>query len=441
MSLNKSIFYTFLTQIPTQILGIISGIFITRLLGPQGKGTYTLFIADIELFVLFFGLSINSAIVYFINSKKIRIEKLVAISIILAGVGIFGSVFIILLIHIFGWSSTILAIPSSINYILILLIFGIASTLVNSTFSGFFMGFKQFKLINQLAIINSLLNISFFGGLFFVVQKGIINASVLQIILVTCLVLLLNSSFYIISYLKKIAIKPNFNITYINELKHFGKFLGISHLSQLINFLNYRIDLWIMNYYLDQAQIGYYALAGGFASLIMLITTPIVNVINPSLIETNKTERLKLFKNFAQFNFTLAFLSSIILFFLAPLLIPFLYGNEFKPAIPLFQIILPAIIFTACTKVFALISIASNRLEINLWATIAGLVFTIFFDFLLIPRIGAMGASITSLITYFIVFLTLIGLQLKNNLIVWDNYFILTIRNMKQLKKYFYDRE
>ena len=48
--LSKSIQYTIFTQIPTQIFGIIAGIFITRLLGPEGRGVYAIFYADVALF-------------------------------------------------------------------------------------------------------------------------------------------------------------------------------------------------------------------------------------------------------------------------------------------------------------------------------------------------------------------------------------------------------
>ncbi|HIP31151.1 MAG TPA: hypothetical protein EYG86_00170, partial [Crocinitomicaceae bacterium] len=65
-SFSKSAVYTFLTQIPTQLFGIISGIFITRMLGPEGKGIYAIFYADISLFITILGFSINTAIIHYL---------------------------------------------------------------------------------------------------------------------------------------------------------------------------------------------------------------------------------------------------------------------------------------------------------------------------------------------------------------------------------------
>ncbi len=438
VSLNKSIYYTFLTQIPTQILGIISGIFITRLLGPEGKGIYALFLADVNLFVLFFGLSINTAIVYFINSKKIEANKIAGIATLLYFIGLIGSTISIIAIYAAGLSHTFLGITDSLRTLLAFLVINIAVTLINSVFSGFLQAYKAFRSINQIAIFNSILNILFFWSLFYLHSTQTITINLLFVVIVVTGVLLLNSSFYFVVYVRKIGLKPNFNISLQNEIKPFAKYMGTGHLSQLINFLNYRLDLWVMNYYLDPAQIGFYALAAGFANLITLITLPIVNVITPTLIELNKVERMQLFKIFSQINFTMVLLAALGMFFIAPILLPFLYGAEFKPAIPLFQVLLPGIVFAASTKIFALLSIAANKLKINLYATIAGLVFTIIFDLLLIPKMGTMGASITSLITYFVIFLSLCILQQKNDILKWDNYFLITPSNIRKLKEHLY---
>ena len=45
--LTGNIIRTFSTQIPSIIISIVSGIFLTRLLGVEGKGIYALFFANI----------------------------------------------------------------------------------------------------------------------------------------------------------------------------------------------------------------------------------------------------------------------------------------------------------------------------------------------------------------------------------------------------------
>ena len=74
-SISKSAIYTILTQIPAQIFGVIAGVFITRILGPEGRGVYALFFADISLLSTILGFSVGTAITFYIANKKIAREK------------------------------------------------------------------------------------------------------------------------------------------------------------------------------------------------------------------------------------------------------------------------------------------------------------------------------------------------------------------------------
>src|SRR5690554_6060026 len=78
--LSKSIVQTVLTQVPTQLFGIISGIFITRILTTGDRGVYTVLMANISLFLTFFGFSITTAIIYFLASNKLKIKQILGLS-------------------------------------------------------------------------------------------------------------------------------------------------------------------------------------------------------------------------------------------------------------------------------------------------------------------------------------------------------------------------
>jgi O-antigen/teichoic acid export membrane protein len=80
MSVSKNAKYSILTQIPTQIFGIISGIFITRILGAEGRGLYAIYYADISLFTTLLDFSIITALIYFTASKKITESKIIGIA-------------------------------------------------------------------------------------------------------------------------------------------------------------------------------------------------------------------------------------------------------------------------------------------------------------------------------------------------------------------------
>jgi O-antigen/teichoic acid export membrane protein len=81
MSIKRGVFYTFLTQFPNAILGVFSGIFITRTLGAEGKGIFSIFQSNAALLSLFIGLNIGMGIIYFISTNKYSIAEILGATI------------------------------------------------------------------------------------------------------------------------------------------------------------------------------------------------------------------------------------------------------------------------------------------------------------------------------------------------------------------------
>ena len=89
-SFSKNSFFTLLTEIIIFIFGFIYLIVVARILGPEGKGIYSLILLIPGLMMVFGSFGIESANVYFIGSKKYKIQEVVANSIILSVVlGVF----------------------------------------------------------------------------------------------------------------------------------------------------------------------------------------------------------------------------------------------------------------------------------------------------------------------------------------------------------------
>lgn len=431
MSINKNIFYTFLTQIPTLILGVVTGIFITRILGPEGRGVYTIFQANIELFALFLGFSLNTAFVYYISSRKIKIEKLVGIGILLLLVSTLIFLMVLTTIKLFFVDSFVFpANYNSLYYFLYLLISFIAASF-NGLVVAIFHGKSIFKIVNMIAIFNSIFNVLFFSGVFIYFNYYPNTISVKEILGISLLVLVLNSCIGVFFYFKIIKVFPSFDFSFTEDIKPLFSFVFLSHIGHIINFLNYRFDIWIVQYYNGTEQLGYYSLAVNVAQMFWLISNPIVTVLTPYLIQKNGIERDEMFKFFSKLNFTLVVLLMIVALVVSDFFLPFLYGNEFIKSVLPFKILLAGILFSSITKIFATYIYAQNKIQYNLIATIAGLIITISFDFILIPRYGIIGASITTCITYCIIFLTgsfFLFLKMKLPL---KNYFIITGTDIK----------
>ena len=77
---KNKVFQTLLVSIPNLVSGFFISVCIARFLGDEAKGALGLISFNIELFVLILGLSIGTAITYFIANEKISVGKIYSMS-------------------------------------------------------------------------------------------------------------------------------------------------------------------------------------------------------------------------------------------------------------------------------------------------------------------------------------------------------------------------
>lgn len=405
-NLTRSSIFTFLTQIPTQLFGIIAGIFITRILGPEGRGIYALFYADAALFSTLLGFSISTAIIQFKASERLNEGKLIGISIFFSLITICLSL-VLLVIWIYSPLSH-LFLPQeyiTLPYLLLFFVF-LTLTQVNTVYSSYFQGARRFDIVNRVLLINSILNVSACGALFFFKELYGSSITLQHILLTAVIVLLLNTLQWHYYFLKIKSAKAVLSFTWRHDIKPFMKFMGIGHLSNVINFFNYRLVLWIIAIYLNNYQLGLFALASGLTQLLGFISTPLSQVLMPYLSSNEKAERNRLFVGFARVHFIILLGLSIFVAAVAPLIIPVLYGSEFYASISPFLILLIGAIFAGQTRIFASLLIANNQIKYNLYATIIGFGLTFMANYYLVSWYGIIGAAWAQSITYTGIFLS-----------------------------------
>jgi O-antigen/teichoic acid export membrane protein len=121
----------------------------------------------------------------------------------------------------------------------------------------------------------------------------------------------------------------------------------------------------------------------------------------------------------------LTLVSALVLGLVAPVLVPLIFGQAFRPSIPLFLVLLPGVVTFALYRVLSYDMIGRGfPLRVSL-ASGAGLIANLGIAILLVPRLGAMGAVFgnlagyaltTAIITF--IFLRMTGNRLSD-LILW----------------------
>lgn len=434
-SISKSAIYTILTQIPAQIFGVIAGIFITRILGPEGRGIYALFFADISLLSTVLGFSVGTAITFYIANKKIAREKTIGISLLFSLVTILLS-FIVLFIWLNLPISEIF-IPkenSTGPFIIIFCCFLIINH-IDILFASFFQGEKRFGIVNTVLLVNSFLNFGLYSILFLIHFFDVYTIGINEVLLVALTVMFLNFLHWNYHFRKHYSYSFSFKFNWNSDIKPFIRFMGLDHLANIVTFFNNRLVLWIIAFYLTNDHVGLFALAFGITQLLTMLSNPLSQVLFPFIWSDDAKKHLKTYALFCRAHFSILLVISVIGVFVTPYILTKVYGTDFSESIIPLQIMFIPSIFACQTKIFTGILFAENKVKLYLYSAIAGLIVALSMNFTLIPIYEIEGAAIASslsfLTTFIVVYLTMaMNIKLPSN-----NLFILNSSDLKQIKR------
>ncbi len=433
-SVSKSAIYTVLAQIPSQFFGVLAGIFITRMLGPEGRGVYALFFADISLLSTILGFSVGTAITFYISNQKIAREKTIGISLLFSAITILLS-FIVFAI----WMNTPFAeifIPENSATSSFIIIFScfIVINQIDVLYASFFQGEQRFETVNFVLIVNSLFNFSLYGILFLLNRFELYTVGIEEVLLVALIVMTANALHWHLHFRKNYSYQFSFQLSWKKDIQPFIRFMGLDHLANIVTFFNNRLVLWIIAFYMSNEYVGLFALAFGITQLLTMLSAPLSQVLFPVIWAKDGKKHMKTFILFARAHFSILLLLSVLGLIVTPYVLPFVYGIDFSASVLPLQIMFIPAIFSCQTKIISGILFAENKVKIYLFSALTGLVVTLALNFTLIPAIGIEGAAIASSLsfvtTFIVVYIALVLIiKLPSN-----NLFFLTKSDWKKIK-------
>lgn len=168
----------------------------------------------------------------------------------------------------------------------------------------------------------------------------------------------------------------------------------------LATFFTYRFDVFIVNYFLPPAQLGYYALGVAVSEALWQVPQAMASALFPRTARTVEEGASQFTCFVLRQVFLLTCLGGILLAAASPFAIPAVFGASFKPSVPVIWWILPGTIALSLAKVGCADLAGRGK---NGYSSVFSLVcfaVTITLDWLLIPRMGILGAALASSIAY-----------------------------------------
>lgn len=169
----------------------------------------------------------------------------------------------------------------------------------------------------------------------------------------------------------------------------------------VLQFLNYRLDMLLVNLFLGPTDLGYYAVAVSMTEVIWMPTNSLALVIFPKVSAKQVTDRAQVdIAAAARLGLLLSALLGGTLALAAPLLIRLLFGEAFLPALQALYWLLAGTIIFCLANVLASFTAGKGYPQYGTIAAAVSLPVTIGLDLLLIPRFGIAGAALASTLAY-----------------------------------------
>jgi len=372
-----------------------------RILGAFGQGELALYTNFILLSSLLLGAGLPAGIVHFIAARKI--EKKQVLSILLT-VLFAGFTLLLLALGILQQTALLSTfIPTLFHHNSVwfwLMLLHLLLVLLNIFLSSILQAEALFGKASYILISGSITLLLLYALRYFAITGihipplnwillALISSQLIQLFFFLRQVYTTNPDYLHVAQIQIGVIRPLI------------QFAFLAFMTNLIQFLSYKMDIWFVNYFHGKQLTGVYALGVSLAQMLWLLPSAIQSVLY-AFISAHTDRQLMIqrtIKTTKQIGLY-AISAGIAGYLLSLYLVPVLFGEEFRESVQciglLFIGVVPFCLSMAVSGYFA----GTGRVRINLYSAILGFIVCLAADLLLIPSYGILGAAIASSISY-----------------------------------------
>lgn len=388
MSFLRNTTITFGSNLGMALLGLLTGTLLARSIGPEGRGLMTTILIWPQMLAWAGGLSLGYANIYYGSSDFTVRRQLFANSFWIA---------LVLGICVGGLSTFIIphfALLTQQQHMLLLISLwtlplgfwmDYATSLLNST--GHFERLGIVRLASPAFAAVCLVFLWKMHSL--TVLSAVLTAwagSWLQFVL---------TIHYLGTY-GCISFRPNLALLH-RSLSYSSKM----HIGTLAGLTTGRLDQLVMTAIIAPKALGLYAFSVTLSEMLRQISASVVTVLYPKLSgEMSDDERGELAVKSTRWMLIIVSFSALLLFFIAPWIVPFIWGSRFVEAIPTLNILLPGTL-ALCVGITMVTSLrGAGKPGVTTAAELASLAVMMPLLWRLVPEMGIFGAGLASTCGY-----------------------------------------
>lgn len=414
----KKILGTGITRVMNLLIGFITMMMGTKVLGPAEWGIGFTVLTDVTFLLIGVEFLAGSGLVYFTPRKKLSTLMLLSYSWILMVMVVYVLLFLVL--SRFPEVSD-RVVPRGYEVLTLLL------TLVYS-FHNFnlnvFLGKEKVGTFNWIFLLQIFVQVTSMALFIFVFHLRDAHAFVYSL-LCGYSVAFLVGFFLMIPMVKHEGHDPLFVTA--KEMLRYGY---VIQLSTLVSTLNRRMSIYLLRQHCTEESVGVYGAGTQVGEGVKVFGLSISMVQFSRL--SNLTDQEKIV------NLTIKFLKITVLLTLTALLVlnclpvrffEWLFSDEFGQVKQIILLMSPGLLFLSAQMIFAHYFSGTGVPKYNLYASLTGLAVTIPCTILMIPSMGIVGAAISFSFTYtaimlyqWFAFRKLTGVKAKELLLTKDDW-------------------
>jgi len=389
-SFTKNTATTIVVRVINVGIGIGQSVVIARLLGPEGKGFYTLAVLFSTLLIIVANMGMHIATAYSVARGSYPKQLVFGNTIVLSLIMGFGSVIVGLGILSFFHGTVMPNVPRLYAF---LAVFLIPLAIVSRNTTYLFLGSGQIGYFNIFAVFHAAMEITLTLLIVWGLEGGVVGA-----IVASFLAFCASNVGILLVGVKEFG-KPQFDLRrpYLRDIFGYGAKV---HVANILAFLNYRVVMFIVNAFLSPIQVGYYAVAVGIAEKLSVPSQAAGIALFPRVASGNDTDRNAFTPVVTRNVLWLTALGMAFLYLINEWLVQFLYSAQFLPAADLLEILLPGMVFLSVTRILQNDIGGRGYPELTFIADVPTVLLNIILSLVMVPRIGVEGAAWAITVSY-----------------------------------------
>jgi len=370
-------------------LGLVNGVISARWLGPTARGQFQLLMLLPIVLSNFVKLGIPQASVYYMRRRGASASDVASNSIWVAVVMGGGAVAVCWL-----WRDTLLEkfLKQTPPGLLLPSLALIPFVLLQFYLLGVAQAEERFREYNVRQVVPPVLALIGLTITLVLLRMGLAGAVIVQVAIQVFMTLWMTWRVH-----RESPLRLAWNGHLARGMLGFG---SKSYVQTLAQTLHFRIDQFLCAYFLTPADVGLYAIAVNFATLLLRIPEASGTVMYPRLAGSSERDAHAATTRVCRHTLLVLGLGVIAFAIAGPILIPLVYGRRYNGAVRPFLILLPGLLVMGLYNLLTRNFTSRGRQETNIVAACVALALNVGLNLSLIPRYGIAGAAVANGLSY-----------------------------------------